>query len=341
MQPFRKITNFKKQTFFLLLCALLLCALFFFPKPAKKMNPIQKTGFFFDTVITITLYDGGKEYLLEECMQLCQKYENLFSKSIKDSDVSRINQAEGKPVSVSDETISLLNTCQKLAEWTDGKFDVTIASASFLWDFEQAILPKDSDIKNALSSIDYRNIVISGNTVTLLHQAQLDLGGIAKGYIADAIKSYLIEHGITSGIIDLGGNMVVIGTKPDHTHYRIGIQEPFEVRGQSIAILSVSDCSIVTSGIYERYFEKDQIYHHILDPATGYPVENGLYSVTILTEKSILADGLSTGCFLLGKEKALKLIESLSDTEAIFIDSDYQISYTSGLTEKEGMIVKK
>lgn len=165
--------------------------------------------------------------------------------------------------------------------------------------------------------------------ITPLHwkiQAGIDLGAIAKGYIADQVKTYLKKQGIKHAIINLGGNVDVIGTKPDGSKYNIGIQKPFDESGEAITSVQLKDQTVVTSGIYERYFKKNgKLYHHILDPRTGYPCENNLYSVSIITDSSTKADALSTTCFLLGYEKGMELIQSMDGVEAIFITDDEKV----------------
>lgn len=161
-------------------------------------------------------------------------------------------------------------------------------------------------------------------------KAKLDLGGIAKGFIADKMKAYLQSKKITSGIINLGGNVLTVGEKSDGSDYTVGIQKPFDESGEPICTVKVKDKSVVTSGIYERYYRVDgKLYHHILDTTTGYPVNNNLYSVTIISDSSCDGDALSTTCFALGIDKAKELINSLSGVEAIFVTDDYSIITTS------------
>lgn len=159
--------------------------------------------------------------------------------------------------------------------------------------------------------------------------ASIDVGAIAKGYIADRLKEYLKKNGVKHAIIDLGGNILALGTKIDGSKYNIGIQRPFDETGQPITSIKVANKSVVTTGIYQRYFEQDgKIYHHILDPRTGYPCENDLYSVTIITDSSLTADALSTSCYLMGFEKANHLIDQLENVDAVFITNDLEIHYS-------------
>lgn len=313
----------------------------------NKNKTISKTGFYFDTVITITIYNGD-EKLLDNCFKMCEKYENLFSSTIPDSDISKINNnsKNGIATTVSDETLELINDGLKYCQLSEGAFDITIGSLSSIWNFTdnyEGILPSSQDIRNAISSIDYKQIYINNNDILLTNpDASIDTGGIAKGYIADRLKEYLTKNGVKSGIINLGGNVLLIGSKPDKSNYNIGVQRPFGDEGDSILIINDHDISIVTSGIYERYFYKDNIvYHHILDTKTGYPIENNLYSVTIISDKSVDGDALSTCAFALGLDAGMEFIENLENVEAIFIDNNENIFVTSGLVKDENIIKRK
>ncbi len=308
----------------------------------KASEPISRTGFYFDTAVTITVYDATDEPLIDTCFSLCQKYEELFSRTKEGSDVYRINHSQGKPVEVSPETISLLQTALSYAKLSNGRIDPTIAPLSSLWDFgvqaaldeEQVRIPDETQIQEGLSHVGYEKIHLSGNQVVLEDPgASIDLGFVAKGYVADRLKEYLLEQGVEHALLDLGGNVLTLGSRPDGEPFRIGIQRPFDQGGSAAAILSVRDQSLVSSGVYQRYFEKDgRLYHHILDPQTGYPVENSLYSVTILSRSSLEGDALSTTCFCLGLEEGMKLIESLPGVEAVFITQDQVLHPSSGIS---------
>ncbi len=296
---------------------------------------IRDTIIAFDTVVTITLYGTDDQDILQEAMDLCRDYDQKFSRTIPESDVYRINHGNGQAVSVSPETILLIKESLSYSELTKGAVDITIAPVRDLWDFSAQntdgtapSLPDDTALSHALAHVDYHCIQYdeTAGTVTLTDpEAEIDLGFIAKGYIADAIKEYLISQGIQSAAIDLGGNILTIGTKPDGTPFQIGIKKPFE-NDAFMDVLSITDQSVVTSGIYERCFQiDDKIYHHILDPETGYPVSNELLSVTIISDSSMEGDALSTSCLLLGLSKARELINSLEGVEAVFITKDYEI----------------
>lgn len=312
------------QTIFLAFIVMLLLGC-----SVTSKEPISKTGFYFDTVITITIYDSDNEDLLEQCFSYCNAFEKQISRTIETSEISRINAANGNPVEVSDTTLELIKKGIEYGDLTDGAFDITIAPLSELWDFKNNpwTVPFDTEILEALSHVNYESIIIEGNTITLTDpNAAIDLGGIAKGYIADKLKEYLLGEGVESALINLGGNILAIGEKPGNSPFNIGIQKPFDERNATITSVAVRNSSVVTSGSYERYFEvNDTIYHHILNTKTGYPSDTGLLSVTILSEKSVDGDALSTACFALGPEKGKKLINSLEDVDAIFITKGYEI----------------
>ncbi len=326
-----------KKIFLLFSCLIWLSGCLCGCQAEKENSPITKSGFALDTFITISIYDSNNTALLDECFSICDTYEKQFSRTIADSDIGRINAANGQPVHVSAETIDLLQKGIDYGELSGGRFDITIAPASGLWDFtsEHPVLPEDNAIQTALPLISYHNIVLDkeAQTVTLTNAgSSIDLGGIAKGYIADRIKDYLIKEGITSAIIDLGGNILTIGSKPDQTAFIIGIREPFSETGDILTGVLVRDKSVVTSGTYQRCFRLNGVlYHHLLDPETGYPADTNLNSVTIISDGSADGDALSTICFLFGLKDGLALIESLPDVEAIFVTDNNELYYSSGM----------
>ena len=287
------------------------------------------TDMLFDTVIKIQILDPADESILDGLKKLCEKYDTMFSATNTDSELYKLNHANGQPFTVSSETPNLIQEGIHYSELSGGAFDLTIEPVSALWDFkaDKPTVPSSDAIAQAVSHVDYTKVDIQDNTVTLEDpEAGIDLGAIAKGYIADQVKTYLKKQGIKHAIINLGGNVDVIGTKPDGSKYNIGIQKPFDESGEAITSVQLKDQTVVTSGIYERYFKKNgKLYHHILDPRTGYPCENNLYSVSIITDSSTKADALSTTCFLLGYEKGMELIQSMDGVEAIFITDDEKV----------------
>ncbi len=296
-------------------------------------SSVTMSGMYFDTVVQIEAW-GASEEVMEHCKEMCAYYEELLSATIETSEVSKINQAGGEPVTVSSETAGLITKAIEYGDISNGLFDITVAPASSLWNFtdnEDQTLPDAAALKEAVSHIDYRCIRVEGNTITLTDpEAKIDLGGIAKGYIVDRLKEYLKSEGVEHALINLGGNMLALGGRWDGSDFRIGLQRPFADTGTVMASVAISDQSVVTSGNYERYFEKDGvIYHHILDPDTGYPIQNDLDQVTIISDESTDGDALSTTCFALGLEDGLKLIQSLDNVEAVFVTKDSGIHTSS------------
>ncbi len=295
----------------------------------KKQTAI---GFYLDTVITLTAYVDDA-VVLNDALEECGRYERLLSRTVEGSDVWRINHAGGKPVEVSDDTVILLQTARRVSAYSDGAFDVTIAPVSTMWDFTSgaAVVPDADAIARAAALVDYTRMDIEGNTVTLPENMMIDLGGIAKGYIADEVKLYLMDRGVKSAVLSFGGNIVTIGLKPDGSPWKVGIQDIDKPTGEYMLVSLNFGGSTVTSGIYERGFETDGVYyHHILDPATGWPVQNELASVTIFSDSSMWGDALATAAFALGPEKGMALIEALNGAEAVFISRDRSVTATSG-----------
>ena len=309
--------------------ALLLTGCFGAKSSTQTDQDLTYTDMLFDTVIKIQILDPADESILDGLKKLCEKYDTMFSATNTDSELYKLNHANGQPFTVSSETANLIQEGIHYSELSGGAFDLTIEPVSALWDFkaDKPTVPSSDAIAQAVSHVDYTKVDIQDNTVTLEDpEAGIDLGAIAKGYIADQVKTYLKKQGIKHAIINLGGNVDVIGTKPDGSKYNIGIQKPFDESGEAITSVQLKDQTVVTSGIYERYFKKNgKLYHHILDPRTGYPCENNLYSVSIITDSSTKADALSTTCFLLGYEKGMELIQSMDGVEAIFITDDEKV----------------
>lgn len=319
------------KTLYKKICVLLPVALCIFSAWGCRVQnqPVTYTDYYFDTVVSLTFYQNNSDTLAEECFKICETYEKLLSRTVEESDIGRINNGNGSPVTVSAETYALIKEALFYCQLTGGKIDITVAPLMDLWQFTddsaEHIPPSHEDITSLLDHVDYTKVILGdNNTVTLQDpEAAIDLGFIAKGYIADKIKEYLVSQGVSSAIINLGGNICTMGNKPDGNAYTIGIQEPFAPAGTTIDTFTLSDSCAVTSGTYERYFTyNDTVYHHIIDATTGYPVDNGLTSVTILCNSATQADALSTTCFVLGTDEALTLIRSMSDTECILIDDD-------------------
>ena len=194
------------------------------------------------------------------------------------------------------------------------------------------MVPSDSEIREARDKVNRKNLELNGNTLTFgSPDTAIDLGAIAKGYIADRMKDYLVKEGVKSAVINLGGNVLCVGKRPDGTPFKVGLQKPYADRNETIATLDIDGMSVVSSGVYERHFVKDGVnYHHILNPRDGYPYQNGLVSVTIISDLSVDGDGLSTTCFSMGLEKGKALIDSIDGAYGVFITDDYEIVYSEG-----------
>ena len=316
---------------------LLLITLVFCLTGCKKIEyPVSDTDFLLNTVSTIDIYayegDEDPAVIIDECFDYIRELEKILSRTVKNSDIAMLNKVSGGTVSVSDETREVLEKSILYGELTDGAFDVTIARVSELWDFVSGedIVPEENVIKEAVETVDYKNIKMDGNNVYLENGSEIDLGAIAKGYIADKAAQFLREKGVTSAIVNLGGNNIVIGRNGERA-FRIGIQKPTATTGEFSGVVNIEDMSIVTSGAYQRFFVKDGVtYHHILDPETGYPAESDIASVSIICETSADADALSTSCFILGVENAVELMDSLDYACAVIIDNSGDIILTDG-----------
>ncbi|HJA70339.1 MAG TPA: FAD:protein FMN transferase [Candidatus Lachnoclostridium stercoravium] len=324
----------KKQRWKLIGAALLLAGAL--AGCAPQIEPVSQSNFLLDTVVTVTLYDSDDRDILEGCMDLCAEYDGLFSRTKETSEIYKINHREPgtKEMELSPDTRELIEKGLYYSQLSGGAFDITIEPLSSQWDFkaEEPELPDPKVLEENAKKVDYRNIRLEGDKIVFLSdETRLDLGAIAKGFIADKLKEYLVEQGIQSAVINLGGNVLCVGSKPDGKPFRVGLQAPFEDANVAAAIMEITDSSMVVSGVYERHFEKDGVnYHHILDPKTGWPYQNGLAAVAIFSPESVDGDGLSTTCFSLGVEKGLELIGSLDGIYAVFQMEDGEMIYSEG-----------
>jgi thiamine biosynthesis lipoprotein len=321
-----------KKSLFLLLVFALAAGLFGCAgQPAGQSDKVSKTTLALNTAVTVTLYGAEDDSLIDGCFELCRKYELIFSRTDERSELYKLNAAGS--MEVSPELLDVIQTALSYCELSDGAFDITLGRISDEYAFtsDEHHVPTDDELRGLMLSTGREKIELDGSRVTLHDGAVIDLGAIAKGYIADRLDEYLVENGQQSAIIDLGGNIRCVGTKPGGEPFTVGIQYPFGEVKKSIAAVKVDDLSVVTSGIYERSFEQDGVlYHHILDPKTGRPCDNGLLAVSIISQKSVDGDALSTACFALGLDKGLELIESLDGIEAVFVTDDYALHYSSG-----------
>lgn len=322
-------------------------------------EPVTADNYYLDTVCTISIYemkdaDGNAvaaadaseqaQAAIDKAWELCAALDKQLSRTQDVSEVSKINNAGGEWVEVSEDTLALIKSGVEYSELAGGDFDITIGGVTDLWDFhadpEDAKLPDEKALAEAVKHVNYKNIEIDGSRVRLKDpDARIDLGGIAKGYIGDRLTEVLEAEGVTSGIINLGGNVICIGAKDnsaegDDGAFAIGVEAPFSDRKEIVGKVDAKDMTLVTSGVYERQIEVDgKTYHHILSTKTGYSVESDLDAVTLTAAKGRSADidALSTICLIKGSKAAKKLIESIDGVEAVFVLHDGSTDVTSGM----------
>ncbi len=308
-----------------------------------KIKSMGGQFFFLNSILTLDIYDTGLDNakINQEVEDRVRELENKMSTKIATSEVSKINDNAGiDKVKVSDDTFTVIKEALKYGKISKGKFDITVGNLVDLWGIgtENEKVPSKEEIQKALATVDYNKVEIDDNNKTVFLKdkgMKIDLGAIAKGYVADDIVKILEKDGVKSAIINLGGNVYVYGNKGGK-NFKIGIRNPLSPDPNDyLGIYQSQNESVVTSGVYERFFEKDgKRYHHILSTSDGYPIDNNLISTSIITKSSMDADALSTTTFALGLEEGLKLIENTKNTEAMFITADKKIYMTSGLKEK-------
>ncbi|MBZ9636453.1 FAD:protein FMN transferase [Clostridium sp. FP1] len=314
----------------------------------SNAKPVEKETYMMGTIVQLKVYGKNSEKATELALKRISDIESKMSVNIKSSEITKLNAKAGvSGEKLSKDTYSVIEKAVKYSKLTGGSLDVSIEPIVKLWGIgtDKARVPSKSEIEEKLKLVDYKDIILDSknSTVQLRRTGQaIDLGAIAKGYTADEIKKVLIDNKVNSALINLGGNVFAVGSKPDGTSWNIGIQNPLDTRGQYLGTISVTDKSMVTSGNYERYFIVDgKRYHHIFDPKTGYPSEAGLISATIVSDNSIDGDALSTSTYILGLSKGIKLIESIKGVEAIFVTSDKKVYVTAGLKDSFNLTNKE
>lgn len=297
------------------------------PKPAERQL------FAMDTFMNLTVYGESAEEQLDAIQERIYGLEAQLSVTREGSDIHKLNRSGGTSQTVASETSELLERTLALCRETDGALDVTAYSAVQAWGFTtgEYRVPNQDELDQLKTSIDYTKVEQQGESVYLPPDMKLDFGAVAKGYTGDVLAQMLREAGISSACLSLGGNVQTVGSKPDGTPWRVGIQAP---EGGCLAIVEVRDRAVVTSGNYQRYFEQDgQVYGHIIDPATAVPADSGLASVSIIGKDGLQCDGLSTALFVMGTEKATDYWRAHGDFEAIFVEEDGDIFITAGLQD--------
>ena len=320
----------RRSWFLIVLCLpLLLCGC--------AQGSAEREFFAMDTVMQLRAYGPAAEDALAQAEAEIYRLEGELSCRDEHAALSRLNEAGGG--TVSEETAALLQTALTLCEKTGGAYDPSLGALSQVWGFSTGVyrVPEPDVLAAAMQRSGAKHVKLDGCAVTLENGVQLDLGGIAKGYAADLLRAQLEKEGVTSATLDLGGDVFVMGRKTDGSDWRIAVKDPADTESY-LGVVSAADKFIVTSGVYERFFEENGVrYHHILDPKTGCPAESGLVSVTVLCENGAWADALSTACFVLGPDGALALRDDLADQgtdfELILVTDDGRVLYTDGLAD--------
>lgn len=301
---------------------------------ASSAQPVSQEIFAMDTYMTVTAYGDNAQKGVTDAVAEIQRLDNLLSIGKEDSEISKLNKSGC--AAMSDDTAVMVTKALDLYKSTGGAFDITVLPLMELWGFttQEYYVPTEDEIQSTLQRVGADKLTWDENTKTLTlgDKQEIDLGGIAKGFTSSRIMEIFKKDGVTCGMVSLGGNVHLLGTKQDGSAWRVGIQDPNNT-DDMLGILQANDCAVITSGAYERNFEKDGVtYHHIIDPATGKPSNSGLTSVTIVSKDGTLADGLSTSLFVMGKDKAIAYWKQHADEfDTILVDKDRNVYITEGI----------
>lgn len=324
-----------------LFCTIFLCAGCRSGNAGQEKEEIKKDSselFAMNTVIDLTVYAKEPSGILTEAAKQIQDYENLFSVNIETSDVAKLNCAGGTPVQVDPATYDLIEKSIAVSERTEGLFDISVYPLVKAWGFttEEYRVPDQKEREKTLEHVDYRRIELLGDhTVRIPEDMQIDLGGIAKGYVSQRLIELFRGKQVTAAVVSLGGNVQTYGKKPDGTLFHVGITDPADGTGV-LGMIEVGEKAVITSGSYQRYFEKDgAVYHHIMDKRTGAPADSDLKSVTVISGTGESADSLATALFVMGKEKAVEFDEQNEDIQLILIDEKDEVWTSEGIELKQ------
>lgn len=329
--------NFLKHNFLrpgrIALAGALLSALLCGCSLRPQLTEAEGSLFAMNTYMTFTVYGENAQAALEEAEAVVLNAESLWSVTDEGSEIYQANHSEGRTVTVSPQTANLISFALEMAQKTDGALEPTIYPVLTAWGFttDSKQVPSKEEIEELLGRVGYDRILLEGEELTVPEGMCLDMGAVAKGYTADLVAEALNRHGVESAVISLGGNVQAIGARPDGSSWRIGIRAPWEEG--TLGVLEVTDAAVVTSGGYENYFTDDEgnIYWHILDPATGYPADSGLQSVTIIGAQGRMCDALSTALFVMGPEKAEEYWRKNGGFEMLLITDENEILLTEGI----------
>ncbi len=297
----------------------------------------SRSVFAMDTYMELKAYGDNADAALDRAVSRINEIEAELSVTLPDSDISRLNTSGGEPVEVSRDCAWLISNAVKYGGMTGGALDITLYPVVKEWGFTtgEYKIPDDARLTELLSNVDYSAVSVNDKEVTLPENAEVDLGALAKGFTSSQVAAILKEDDVRSGIVSLGGNVQAIGSKPDGSDWRVSVRDPFAPE-TDMCIVEISDMAVITSGNYERYFtgEDGKNYWHIIDPADGYPADNGLVSVTVIGADGLMCDALSTALFVAGKDSAADLWREEGGFELILVTDDAEIFYTEGLEGK-------
>ena len=326
----------------IMLCVMALVCLVLMTVTGCGSTPISEKEtaeiFAMDTIMDLTVYGESASELLTEARQLVQKYERLFSVNTRTSDVAKLNQSSGRAVQVSPETYELIQKSIEISKKTEGLFDISIYPLVRAWGFtkEEYRVPEPEELGRLLEKVDASKIRLEpDNRVTLPEGMEIDLGGIAKGYLSQKLTELFREGGAQAAVVSLGGNVQTFGKKPDGAPFIVGITDPSD--GTSLlGTVQVGEKAVITSGSYQRYFERDgKVYHHIIDKRTGAPAQSDLTSVTVIGGDGVTADSLATALFVMGKERAVQYAASHPEIQLVLVDTKSQIWTSEGIEMEE------
>ncbi|MBR2088516.1 MAG: FAD:protein FMN transferase [Oscillospiraceae bacterium] len=314
--------------------AILAAALLLTGCGSQKPAEAHTTGLFaMDTYMELKVWCPDGELVLQTASDRISELESTFSVTIPDSDISRLNHANGQPVEVSADTAKVIEKGIEMGDASGGALDISLYPVLQAWGFtaEEKHVPPKETIQALLQNVDYTKIRAEGQTITLPQDMQIDLGALAKGYTSDEVIQIFRENGAESAIVSLGGNVQTLGRKPDGSQWRVGIVNPF-VPSENLGVLDIEDRAVITSGNYERYFEENGVrYWHILDRADGQPADNGLVSVTVVGSSGLECDALSTALFVEGTERAAAHWRRDGGFDMLLVTDDGRLLLTEGL----------
>lgn len=317
-------------------CGTFLCLTACSGQRGDEMTAYTESLFAMDTYMTFTAYGANAEDALKQVCDRIAELEGLWSATDAGSEIYQVNHSGGQPVAVSGETEELVSFALAMAEETDGALEPTIYPVLTAWGFttDENRVPAGNEIAERLATVGYEGVNIESGAITLEAGAMLDLGAVGKGYAGDEAVRILKDNGVSSALLDVGGNIQALGTKPDGSRWRVGLKDPFS--GGVLGVIRVADEAVVTSGSYERYFigGDGKKYGHIIDPATGYPVDNGLASVTVISGEGKLCDALSTALFVMGLERAEDYWRQRQGFDMILVAEDGNIYVTEGIKDQ-------